>query len=101
MPPKGFIKPVGEGVRLHLNWEWEKGRIISFCISLEVKLDEEFREICRYDTSHGFFHMDQFFKSGRKEKLIIEVPSLKYAFEFAEKDLKENWETYTKRYEKR
>ena len=98
MPSKGFVKPIGEDLRLHLNWKWDKGEILSFCISLEAMIEDEFREVCRYDTSHGFFHLDQFYKSGGKEKRIIEIASLKAAFEFAEQDLIKNWRKYVERY---
>lgn len=87
-------------MRLHMKWEWARGTILSFCIRLEAFIEGEIKEICRYDTSHSFFHMDQLYKSGRKEKLIIGNLSLREAFEFAERDLINNREKYVKKYKK-
>jgi hypothetical protein len=39
--------------------------------------------------------------NGEKEKKLIEVPNLKYAFSFAKQDLEDKWEWYKEQYLKK
>jgi hypothetical protein len=39
--------------------------------------------------------------NGDKEKKLIEVPDLKYAFSFAKQDLEDKWEWYKDQYLKK
>ena len=75
----------------------ERGRIVRFSLQLEVEIQEVWREVIRYDTAHGFAHIDRYSLAGkrRKERLRLEYGE---ALTRAERDLKQNWSAYRERF---
>jgi len=57
--------------------------------------------VVRYDCAHGFFHRDLLHPNGDREKKIIEVPDLEFAFTFARQDLEDKWEWYKEQFVKK
>lgn len=51
----------------------------------------------RYDSSHGFAHIDQYRLNGIQVKKELHL-SLSEALTFADEDIKENWKVYQKRF---
>jgi hypothetical protein len=84
--------------RMRLRFTTEKGDITDVVLQYEAMIDEKWLAIVRYDCAHGFFHRDLLHPNGDKEKKIIEVPDLKYAFTFAKQDLEDKWEWYREQY---
>ena len=67
--------------------------MVHFLIQLEVKVQGVWKEVIRYDTAHGFAHIDRFNIRGRKKKERLAL-SFNEALTTAERDMKQNWLTY-------
>lgn len=66
-------------------------------VQLEVEVDNEWRPVVRYDTAHGFAHIDRFTRHG---KVVKERLSLTYAETLtrAERDIKQKWAAYREKF---
>lgn len=53
--------------------------------------------VARYDTAHGFLHLDLYTQRGQT-KYRIPIQDLNQALTFAIADLKANWRTYKRRF---
>lgn len=84
--------------RIRLRFSINKGEITDLVLQYEAMVEEKWFAIVRYDCAHGFFHRDLLHPNGDKEKKIIDVPNLKYAFTFAKQDLEDKWEWYKEQY---
>lgn len=60
----------------------------------ELKINDEWFPVVRYDTSHGFAHKDVLSFKGHAEKEKLPFNDYNLALTFVEKDLKENWQRY-------
>jgi hypothetical protein len=87
--------------RLRIRFEKDKGEILDLVFQYEALINEKWVAIVRYDCAHGFFHRDLLHPNGGKEKKVLEVPNLKYAFSFAKQDLEDKWEWYKEQYLKK
>jgi hypothetical protein len=87
--------------RLRIRFEKEKGEILDLVFQYEAMVNEKWVAIVRYDCAHGFFHRDLLHPNGDKEKKVLDVPNLKYAFSFAKQDLEDKWEWYKEQYLKK
>jgi hypothetical protein len=58
----------------------------------ETIINEKLMPIIRYDCAHGFFHRDVMHPNGNKEKKLIDVPDLNFAFSYARQDLEDKWD---------
>jgi hypothetical protein len=87
--------------RLRVRLKIDKGQLTDVLYQYESFIQNKWREIVRYDCSHGFFHRDVLFPDGDKEKHEITIDDLKYASKYAEQDLKDRWEWYKERYIKK
>ena len=88
-----YVIPLGEKARKRHYHESDKGRIDSFAVQLEVFVDEQWKVVIRYDSTHGFAHIDRYHRDGRKVKKELPL-KLREALTLADEDLKENWKTY-------
>ncbi len=88
-----YVVPLGENARKRHYHETERGRVISFAVQLEVFVDKEWKVVIRYDSAHGFAHIDKYYIDGRKAKKEIHL-KLSEALTVADEDIKENWKTY-------
>ena len=97
MAEKRYILPVWTDTRIRHYHRSEGRRIVEFSLQLEVEVQGVWREVIRYDTAHGFAHIDRFNLRGkrRKESLPLEHAE---ALTRAERDLKQNWFTYRERF---
>lgn len=87
--------------RIRLRFEKDKGEILDLVIQYEAMISDKWVTIVRYDCAHGFFHRDLLHPNGDKEKKVVDVPNLKFAFSFARQDLEDKWEWYKDQYIKR
>ncbi len=62
---------------------------------MEVFVKDQWREVIRYDSAHGFAHMDRYYLDGRKVKKELNL-ELNEALTLADEDIKENWKVYQK-----
>jgi SH3-like domain-containing protein len=84
------------GVRLATEYMTRKGQMVSFVIRLEkLREDDEWRLAARYDTCHGWPHLDVV--NGRGELVLkrwMEERDIGEAFQQALLDFKKNHEKY-------
>jgi hypothetical protein len=71
--------------------------VLKFTIQLELENKGKWRPVIRYDTAHGYAHIDRFDLQGksRKERLRL---SFAKALTRAERDIKQNWPVYRERF---
>jgi len=72
----------------------EQGRVTRFIVQYETFIEGAWRPVIRYDTAHGFPHMDRIRADGAVEKVPLLTRDLGEALTFADQDIDENWERY-------
>jgi len=77
-----------------------KGKITEFTIQYESFIHSKWHPIIRYDTSHGFAHLDRMHPDGSVEKVPLPYWDYNEALTFAQYDIRSNWEWYRVRYKK-
>lgn len=88
-----YVIPLGDGARKRHYHESEKGKVTAFVVQLEVFVNNQWREVIRYDSAHGFAHVDCYYLNGRKIKKKLDL-DLSEALTLADEDIKENWKAY-------
>lgn len=77
-----------------------KGKITEFRVQYEAFIRGKWHPIIRYDTAHGFSHIDRMYPDGSVEKIALSYWDYNEALNFAQFDIKSNLEWYRKRYER-
>ena len=77
-----------------------KGMITEFSVQYEAFILNKWHPIIRYDTTHGFAHLDKMHPDGSVEKEPLPYWDYNEALTFAQYDIKSNWEWYREKYEK-
>lgn len=90
-----YVIPLGENARKRHYHETEKGEVAAFAVQLEVFVNDQWREVIRYDSGHGFAHIDRYYLDGRKVKKELNL-KLNEALSLADEDIRENWNAYKK-----
>ncbi len=90
-----YVIPLGENARKRHYHKGRAGKIVAFVVQLEIYDKGKWRVVIRYDSAHGFAHIDHYSRSGRKTKKPIEL-ELAEALTVAEEDIKNNWKAYRK-----
>lgn len=90
-----YVIPLGENARKRHYHETDKGRVTGFVVQLEVFVNDKWRAVIRYDSVHGFAHIDRYYLDGRKVKKELYL-KLSEALNLADEDVKENWKIYQK-----
>lgn len=90
-----YVIPLGDGARKRHYHESDKGRPASFVVQLEVFVDDYWTPVIRYDSAHGFPHIDRYYLDGRKAKKPLHL-EFHEALVLADEDIKENWKRYHK-----
>ncbi len=90
-----YVIPLGENARKRHYHEADKGDIIGFAVQLEVLVDDQWKVVIRYDSAHGFAHIDRYYLDGRKVKIELHL-KLSEALTLGDEDIKENWKIYQK-----
>jgi len=62
-------------------------------VQYETHVQGTWQPVARYDTAHGFFHIDMYTVRG-STKYRVEIADLGEALTFAINDLKTNWQLY-------
>jgi len=75
----------------------ESGKIKKFVVQLEVKIDEAWREVIRYDCVHEYAHKDCYNLKGKRRKIILYL-GYEDALTFADDDINENWRIYREKF---
>ncbi len=100
MPTKRFIYPVLPDTFIRREQVIERGKVMKFVVQLEVEPPGETkaRPVIRYDTAHGFAHIDRYNLKGERKKERLTITDFNLALTLAEQDIGRNWPTYRKRF---
>lgn len=72
----------------------DQGNVMQFMVQYETYVEGEWLPVVRYDTAHGFPHVDRIRADGTVEKIPLLTRDLGEALTFADQDIDENWERY-------
>lgn len=97
MPEQQYLLPVWTDTRIRHYHRTERGKVLEFLVQLEIEVAGSWKAVIRYDTAHGFAHIDRYNLKGeaRKERLKLGYGE---ALSRAERDLKGNWAIYRDRF---
>ena len=97
MPETSYTLPVWTDTRIRHYHRTQSGKVVEFVVQLEVEDRGIWKPIIRYDSAHGFAHIDRYNLKGRakKEKLAL---SFGQALTRAEREIKQNWMIYRARF---
>jgi hypothetical protein len=71
MKSKSYIRLLNINNRVRNSFKIHQGKIINFVVQYETRINNEWKAVVRYDTSHGFAHKDLLYPSRRKQKIIL------------------------------
>jgi hypothetical protein len=97
MPERTYTRTLGENTRKRHFHKTEGGRVVDFVVQLEIKLDDEWKTVLRYDCAHDFSHIDRYNIAGKQRKEKLRLPYTE-ALSLADEDVNVNWQTYTERF---
>jgi len=86
--------------RLRVSAFKEYKKIQEFIVQYEAFIQQKWRPIVRYDTSHGFIHKDTIHPDQRQDKFPLFFMTYEVAFTYAITDIKRFWQVYREKYEK-
>jgi hypothetical protein len=89
-----YVTPLGVDGRRRARHVKIGNKIIEFVVQYEIKINNDWYPVVRYDTSHGFAHKDRIPYKGEVMKERLPFSDFNSALTFAEKDLKDNWQKY-------
>lgn len=90
-----YVVILDDGVRKRHYHRSEKGEILEFIVQLEIRIDDAWYPVLRYDCAHDFAHIDYYDLPGGKCKVNLHL-GFNQAVIVADDDIKENWERYVK-----
>ena len=67
-------------------------------MQLEVLVKDKWFPVVRYDTAHGFAHKHLFHYREKPEQIPLFTHNYAEALDFADADIKTNWELYRERF---
>ena len=83
--------------RIRVDFETDHGEVVALhAVQYETRIEGAWQPVARYDTVHGFFHLDLYTRRGAVKYRIV-VPDLSRALTFAIEDLRSNWRVYKRR----
>ena len=97
---------LGDGnIRIDISITTDKGRVKTFSVNLSVLVDDKRIDVVRWDTSHGYLHKHEFWRTHRciKDRRYGGMP-LEIVLDRVKEDVKRNWAKYAKKmleYEKK
>jgi hypothetical protein len=99
---KKYSIDLSDGFLIVAEYTWQRGKITKFALILirKKEAEEGYHALCRYDTAHGFAHLDRLDYRGRViEKVAVPgITSYKTAYTHAKDDLQKNYQLYWKAY---
>jgi hypothetical protein len=93
-----FINLESEEDRIRVDFETDRGLVtLLHVVQYETMIQDKWHPVARYDTAHGFIHLDLYTLHG-PIKYRIFIQNLGEALTFAVEDLKANWRLYKHRF---
>ncbi len=80
--------------RIRAHFTVDKGEVIDFLVQYETRIGERWYAVVRFDTAHGFPHIDILHFDGSKDKFSLSHLTPKDALTMAQLDVGQNWERY-------
>ena len=74
--------------------------IAKFSVQYLARVNQDWQSIVRYDTAHGYAHMDISHPDGSQETRELKARTYREALSMAIADIKLRWEFYRERYER-
>lgn len=93
-----FTAPLGIYDRRRHRHVVIKKIIIEFMVQYETKIDDEWYPVIRYDTAHGFAHVDKIYPDGTIKKIRLTFSNFNNALNYAVEDININWKKYKKNF---
>jgi hypothetical protein len=93
-----YVTPLGSDGRRRTKHIRIDNTITEFVVQYEINIKDNWYPVVRYDTAHGFAHKDILFYNGDIRKEMLPFDDFNLALTFAEKDLRDNWQEYRKRF---
>jgi hypothetical protein len=95
MPDKDYEIALPSGARIIVSIKMIGGRVVSFVIRLVATRAGREYDAARYDTAHGWPHLDLLAPSGGvREKRWLDIDDFEKALTHAIEDFKRNHEEY-------
>jgi hypothetical protein len=85
-------------LRLRCAYERQGKEVLRFTVQLELKRNDLWQPIVRYDNAHGFCHRDTLHPDATQEKTRVFVGDLNATFTYAIADLRANWQSHRDRF---
>jgi len=98
MGRKEFFRDIDDQTRLRVSLATVRGKVVSFTVQLEIFREKRWAPVARYDTHHGFAHLDILHSDGTQDKIRLVARDFKDALDMVFADLLTNWERYVKGY---
>lgn len=83
-----------------VSFELERDQVLRFLVQLECRFNGKWIPVVRHNTHHMFAHRDVMHPSRGPRKARLAARNNNEALTFAIRDLRTNWETYRRRYER-
>ena len=93
MSEKQYLILLDVDVRKRHYHIFEEGKITKFVVQLEVKVDELWKIVVRYDSFHDFSHKDCYNINGKCRKFQIYI-QYEESLTLADEDINNNWVIY-------
>lgn len=98
MPLREYRRPLDDtGLEwLRVRFATEVGQVIVFTAQYETVIDDEPVAVVRFDTAHGFPHLDMLDRRGRvvDKVRLVSQPTLGIALTYALSDIEDTWPLY-------
>lgn len=92
-----YVLPLGENARKRHSHETVRGAVVAFVVQLEVFCEGKWCPVVRYDSAHGFSHIDWYRRSGESRKEQVPL-AFAEALTLADDDIQERGEEYRDRF---
>ena len=94
-----FRRLFDENNAARIRFQVERGRVLEFVVQLECRFRNEWHAVVRYDTAHGYAHVDVMHPAKQAEKIRLASQDHNAVLTEAISDLAKNWALYGQRYE--
>ncbi|HUY35727.1 MAG TPA: hypothetical protein VMV69_23490 [Pirellulales bacterium] len=84
--------------RIRCHYRRRANRVLEYTVQLEIRHDEAWRPVIRYDNAHGFCHRDTIHPDGTQDKMPIHRGDSNDNFTWAIEELRAHWESERTRF---
>ena len=100
MTTRRFVYPVLADTFIRREQVIAQGKVIRFVVQLEIESSRQSKAqpVIRYDTAHGFIHIDRYNMKGEQRKERLAIMDFNQALTLAEQDIVRNWPMYREKF---